>query len=170
VATEDHGNLYVARVHDGPIDYDTVIIEKLRVRAAVPFTAQFIESMRIETWREFAVDTLIVALEAEVLCEKLGEKEHHIEETRTVRIWVPKTWWHHLKATMYRTDKLSFWTRRQLMYVFSPAVEKQIERKVRFSKTVVTEQFATFPHSPIRMPEQHRGHQIFRYERSRVED
>ncbi len=166
MATERDPDMKVVRVPwDKPIEYDTLVLDKIRFRAAVPFSSQVIETMKVHQWQEFATDTLVLALEAEILAEKLAEKTHHIEREKIVTFSVPSSWWQHLKRSVYGSKRISTWTSNKLHRIFGQVKNETITRKVTFSETVVLEQFATFPASPIQTPKEYRGHQIFRFER-----
>lgn len=153
-------DMYVARVPWDPPQYDTILLEKLRVRSMQRFSNEVVERMRIETWREFALDSLVACLEAEIYAEKVHEEKIHIEDERTTFFYFPRSVWQHFKQNQLKGTRLFGWFVRRW-----PVLNSCEVRKVPFNKTITVEQLAVFPMSPIKTPPSWRGPVITRYER-----
>ncbi len=137
---------------------EDVILAKLKARTQRAITSEFLREAQWDGYFEAMQDEMVVTLTTFVLAEKLAEKLITVQVDGTTPWYFPKSPWHFFRYRHPRFSSL-VWTvtRRPIQY---------IRDDVPFigSREVKTEQFATFPASPIRTPEKFRGPIVVRYE------
>ena len=144
---------------DPIIETETLTLDTFKVYAKALIDKQTIQSIpNLEAHMQYEGERLAIELRKMVLAEKLANQEIRVRFVETTRFYFPSSVWQHFK----RNHAPKWFLRRW------PVKEECTERTLARTKTVEVEQFATFPMSPIRMPEDRRGPYVVRYETSRV--
>ena len=145
-------------------DYDSLILDKIRVRVARAISDEFAETVEFHTWRDDLVGEIVWALEGVVLAERLAEKEITVVTKGYATFRFPTSPWQYFKQRHVTAWWMRWLVRRRPIRLGTSRSE------VIRSKRVRLEQFATFPMSPIRTPEKYRGDRIYRCDRVTVLD
>lgn len=117
-----------------------VILDRLKFASQTRISHQVMQSAKLHAWEDIATRQLVLALEAEVLAEKL------VSETIAAKTKVPASWWQHFKMTNcyigLGNDPVMRWFERKWPV-------KYVDREVKVTFT----RYAKFPEATIKVPE-----------------
>lgn len=150
---------------------EPLVLDKLKfaVEYRVP-QSTLEETAVLDSFFDEVLGDLVLRLRGYVYAEKLAEQEMQVSFDRGVTFTYPASWWQHLKAdwtewvTRVCKGHRRLW---RLGWHLTMRYDTAYETKrVSFTRSVRTQQFAVFPESPIRTPEKHRGPIVVRYEQT----
>lgn len=121
-----------------------IILDRLKFGTQTRISRQVLESARISTWEDIVTEQLVVALEAEVLAEKLTGDTTTVSRSE----YIPANWWDYLKRDVWYTDLDNDRIMRWIAKRWPVRWKTQT-----FTVTVKLERYAKFPHATIALPE-----------------
>ncbi len=136
---------------------DNVVLEKLRVKVSRAVSPEFAASVNFDIEDE-VWGSLVYSLAGHVLGEQLAEQTVPVRFDETAALYFPRSVWQHWK----QAHAPAWYVRRW------PVLTERHEKRIARTRYVHTKQYATFPASPIRTPEQFRGPVVVRYETTEV--
>ncbi len=157
---------------DDLLRFEETSLQYLKIAASRAISPEFAERMRFSEYREIELNRLIWSLSGYVLAEKLAEQRFPVRFEEEVYFESPSGWWQHLKSDwnewLIRKTKGHYKLWRVCWHLTGNVKTTWTTKKVWAIKEVKTQQFATFPASPIQTPEKIRGPIVVRYETTEV--
>jgi hypothetical protein len=140
----------VARIFE-----DRVALERLRMEAHRRLGPSLVESMKVRVsdagLDDFIRGQLLIALEAEVLAQRLADREYHdTVEVDCSYPW-PASWWQHMKIGPHDSP-LWRWIERH-----RPPQMRVITQRKTVTMTVKVTDYAKYPHANILFPDDRLG-------------
>lgn len=142
--------------------YDEIMLDKLEFQTSRAVESRHLKGLNIpiQLAVERVFESLVFTLRSHVLSERLASKT--VEVTvgpLPVYFDVPSNPWQHCKL---------LWAPRWLLRWRPVEVVSMQQLSSPQTKKVLIEQFATFPTSPLKTPEEWRGVRVVRHDRASV--